>query len=157
MAMIQCLCGEVGIEVTGEPVAQLYCHCDDCQLVHGAACVPTAIYRTKDVVIVHGEAREWRLRTTPRYACPNCATRLFAQGSEAFRGVNAYLLPPGTFYPTLHIYCRFAALPFADDLPHYATVPARWGGSDETVEWGWADGGSDAPESAHIASDEEEP
>jgi hypothetical protein len=29
---IQCLCGAVKMELTGEPIAQLYCHCDDCQV-----------------------------------------------------------------------------------------------------------------------------
>jgi hypothetical protein len=136
MATIECLCGDIEIELRGEPVVQVYCHCDDCQNVHGAACTPTAIYKTADVAVTRGEPRVWRLKTTPRYSCPNCATRLFAQGHEEFCGVNAYLLPPGAFRPTAHIYCKFAALPVRDALPHYSTVPARWGGSDELVDWG---------------------
>ena len=39
-----CRCGSVGIRITGEPDAQLYCHFDDCQAAHGAAYVPVAIY-----------------------------------------------------------------------------------------------------------------
>ena len=37
-------CGAVEIEISGEPVAQFYCHCDDCQVVHGGAYVPESVY-----------------------------------------------------------------------------------------------------------------
>ena len=37
-------CGAVEIEISGEPVAQFYCHCDDCQIVHGGAYVPESVY-----------------------------------------------------------------------------------------------------------------
>lgn len=132
---IQCPCGEIEIELSGEPVVHFYCHCDHCQIVHGAAIAPTAIYNSRDLTITRGEPRVWRLVSTPRHTCPNCGVRLFAQGSETLTGVNAYLLPEGTFRPALHIWCKFARLPVLDGLPHYATVPARWGGSDELMPW----------------------
>ena len=37
---LACRCGEVLVEVAGDPMVQLYCHCDDCQAVHGAAYDP---------------------------------------------------------------------------------------------------------------------
>ena len=40
-----CRCGAVEIEITGEPIAQFYCHCDDCQIVHGGAYVPNPFIR----------------------------------------------------------------------------------------------------------------
>ncbi len=135
MVNVQCLCGDIELHLSGEPVVQLYCHCDDCQLVHGAGYVPTAVYRTDDVRIVRGEPSAFRLVVTPRYSCQNCGTRLFTQGSAALRAVNAYLLPAGTFRPALHIYCKFARLPVIDPLPHYSTVPERWGGSEEVLTW----------------------
>lgn len=45
MTPIQCHCGAIRMELTGDPVAQFYCHCDDCQAVHGAAYVPVVMYR----------------------------------------------------------------------------------------------------------------
>lgn len=123
------------MEIVGEPVVQLYCHCDHCQVVHGAAMAATAVYRSADVTITRGEPKVWRLVSTPRYSCDNCGVRLFLQGSEEHWGINAYLLPEGSFRPSLHIHCKFARLPVVDGLPHYVTVPARWGGSDEQVAW----------------------
>jgi hypothetical protein len=132
---VSCPCGEIELTLAGEPVVQLYCHCDHCQLVHGAAMAATAIYRSSDVSVTRGEPRMWRLVSTPRYSCPNCGVRLFLQGSDEHWGVNAYLLPAGVFRPSLHIYCKFARLPVVDGLPHFAMVPARWGGSDEVIAW----------------------
>jgi hypothetical protein len=31
--------------------------------------------------------------------------------------------------------CQFAVRPVDDDLPHFKSRPARFGGSDETVQW----------------------
>ena len=41
---VSCRCGAVELRITGEPVVQFYCHCDDYQAAHGAAYVPVAIY-----------------------------------------------------------------------------------------------------------------
>lgn len=135
MSSVLCLCGDIELELAGEPIVQLYCHCDHCQVVHGAAMAAAVVFRSDDLRVVRGEPREWRLVSTPRHSCANCGTRLFAQGSPTVRSLNAYLLPEGVFRPALHIYCKFARLPVLDGLPHYATVPARWGGSDELVRW----------------------
>lgn len=34
---VQCKCGAVEVHINSEPMAQYYCHCDDCQNVHGGA------------------------------------------------------------------------------------------------------------------------
>jgi hypothetical protein len=34
---VACRCAAVEIEISGEPVAQFYRPCDDCQIVHGGA------------------------------------------------------------------------------------------------------------------------
>jgi hypothetical protein len=49
--------------------------------------------------------------------------------------LNGYLLPQGEFRPTFHVQCRFAVRPVSDELPHFKAMPARFGGSDEVVEW----------------------
>ena len=36
MTKVQCRCGAVEIEITAKPIVQFFCHCDDCQAVHGA-------------------------------------------------------------------------------------------------------------------------
>ncbi len=133
---VQCLCGTVKLRLEGGPIAQFYCHCDDCQAVHGGAYVPRAVYPVDAVTVLRGETTAWTLKTTVRTRCKACGTHLFAAvPAHGICGVNGYLLPPAMFKPEFHIHCRYAVLPVKDGLPHYKSLPVRFGGSDETVGW----------------------
>jgi hypothetical protein len=136
MTTIQCPCGAVTMELTGDPLACVYCHCQGCQTAHGAAYLPAAMYRYEQTRILGGEPLLWCRTTTTRATCPRCGTRLFAEPpGQWLRSITAYLLPPGVFQPTLHMQCQDALLPVKDDLPHYKGFPALFGGSDELVAW----------------------
>jgi hypothetical protein len=136
MMTVQCRCGAVGVEITAEPIVQFYCHCDDCQAVHGGAYAPESVYSADAVKVVRGDPMAWKLKRNPRVTCRECGTRLFIDVERlGLRGVNGYLLPQGHFQPAFHMHCRFAVRPVVDDLPHYKGMPERFGGSDETVEW----------------------
>ena len=117
-------------------MAQFYCHCDDCQAVHGAGYVAVSLYRAESVNVTRGTPTAWKLKVTPRTTCPECGTRLFAEHPRfPMRGVNALLLPLGMFEPRFHIQCQFAVVPLKDELPHYASLPSVFGGSDDVVDW----------------------
>jgi hypothetical protein len=132
---IQCSCGAVEIQLTGKPVMQYFCHCDDCQTVHGKA-YPMSLYTALAVSVVRGDTAVFILRTSPRTKCKQCGTYLFAEvPGYSVRGVNADLLPEGMFNPEFHIHCRYAAVPIQDALPHYKGTPARFRGSDELMQW----------------------
>jgi hypothetical protein len=133
IATVQCSCGAVEIQLTGKPVFQYYCHCDDCQCVHGKA-YPVSLYPAPAISVVRGDTDAFTLKTTPRTKCKQCRTYLFAEVA-GFAGVNADLLPEGMFNPAFHIQCRYAAAPIQDDLPHYKYTPARFRGSDELMQW----------------------
>jgi len=133
---IQCRCGEIEIELTGKPLVQFYCHCDDCQAVHGAAYVPEAVYPSGAVNVIRGNPKSWTLKRNPRFWCGECGTRLFIDVlALGLRGLNGYLLPREEFRPAFHMQCLFADRPILDQLPHFKSRPAQFGGSDETVEW----------------------
>jgi hypothetical protein len=133
---IACRCGAVGLEVTGAPIAQFFCHCDDCQAVHGGAYVPESVYRADQVRVVRGEPIAWKLKRNPRVSCGQCGTRLFIDVvAIGLRGVNGYLLPEGAFNPQFHVNCRFAVRPVVDNLPHFKAMPPQFRGTDETVDW----------------------
>ena len=132
---VHCNCGSVEIELSGDPLMQYLCHCDDCQVVHGGA-YPCALFRATAVVVTRGDVVEYALRTTPRTKCSRCETYLFAEvPGYAVRGLNAHLLPEDKFTPQFHIQCRYAASPLMDDLPHYKGLPPQFGGSDELMHW----------------------
>lgn len=50
---LSCRCGSVRLRVNTAPIAQFYCHCDDCRAVTGGAFVPMALFPT-DMVAVSG-------------------------------------------------------------------------------------------------------
>ncbi len=132
---IRCLCGAIELQIDGEPFSQFYCHCDDCRAMTGAAYLGVAAFPASAVRVVRGKPATWTLKTMPRTHCSSCGTRLMAQPSADISGVCANLLPLGMFKPELHINCERAVLPVKDDLPHYKASPARFGGSDDTVNW----------------------
>jgi hypothetical protein len=132
----QCLCGGIKLNIREEPLAQVYCHCSDCQVAQGAAYVLNAVYPAHAVEITSGVPLSITVKDTPRFRCPACATPLFTEVTSAgLRSLNAYLLPEGVFSPQMHLHCADAQLPVADSLPHYARLPASFGGSDERVIW----------------------
>ncbi len=133
---VTCRCGAVEIDVVGEPSAQFYCHCDDCQAIHGAAYAPEAVYPAEAVTVVAGQPASWTLKRNPRTFCRDCGTRLFIEvAALKVRGLNGALLPAGRFNPEFHMQCRFAVRPVVDNLPHYASRAPQFGGSDERVDW----------------------
>jgi hypothetical protein len=133
--LVRCSCGVVEVQLTGEPMAQYVCHCDDCQAVHGKA-YPVALYSASAVAVTHGETDAFTLKTTPRTKCSRCGTYLFAEvPGHAFRGVNGDLLPGGRFSPEFHVQCGYAAARIVDDLPHYRDTPAKIRGSGELMPW----------------------
>lgn len=136
MTHVQCRCGAVELELTADPIVQFFCHCDDCQAVHGAAYVPESVYPAATVRVIRGDPAAWTLKRNPRFFCAQCGTRLFIDVLNlGLRGVNGAILPPQLFRPTFHMHCRFAVRPVVDDLPHFKARPAPFGGSDETVDW----------------------
>jgi hypothetical protein len=132
---VRCGCGVVEVQLTGEPMAQYVCHCDDCQAVHGKA-YPVALYPASAVSVTHGETGAFTLKTTPRTRCSRCGTYLFAEvPGYPFRGVNGDLLPERRFNPEFHVQCRYAVARIKDDLPHYKDTPAKFRGSGELMLW----------------------
>jgi hypothetical protein len=130
---VTCCCGAVEIEISGEPVAQFYRHCDGCQIIHGGAYAPESVYAADVVRVVRGEPAAWTLKRNPRVTCRDCGARLFIVVLAL--GFNGYVLPPERFQPQFHMQRQFAVRPVEDRLPHFKSRPARFGGSDETVDW----------------------
>jgi Glutathione-dependent formaldehyde-activating enzyme len=65
MTMVQCRCGAVEVEITSELIVQFFCHCDDCQAVHGGAYAPESVYPADAVKVVRGDPLAWKLKRIP--------------------------------------------------------------------------------------------
>ena len=133
---VHCRCGAARLTIHAAPLAQLYCHCDDCRAAHDGAYVAASIHPATAVQLTQGELVARVVQTTPRMACRACGTDLFSElAVMGLRSANGFRLPAGCFQPQFHIQCQHAVLPVRDTLPHYRAFPAAFGGSDECVTW----------------------
>ena len=96
---IACHCGHVKIKLTGEPVVDLYCHCQDCQRITGAGCVPYSIYPQAAVEVTEGNTMRWALKSNQRTRCTKCGTYLFGMPE----GMGITELAPICFRPALFL------------------------------------------------------
>jgi hypothetical protein len=132
----KCRCGAIALRITGKPVVQLYCHCDDCQTAHGAAYVLSAIFPASAVEVERGRPTPLVVKAIERMRCEDCGSYLFSELARVgMRSVSAYLLPKEEFNPQFHVQCQHAVLPVVDNLPHYKAFPAAFGGAEEFVDW----------------------
>ena len=133
----QCFCGAVGIEVTGEPAAQGYCHCESCRTMAGAPLRGFTLWPKEAVRVTKGEdqlAGYNKMGFSDRQHCTKCGGQVLIQHptigmtdvhSETFREVG--------FSPALHLNYQEKVLPVRDGLPKLKDMPAEFGGSGESL------------------------
>lgn len=135
-ANLSCRCGSVQLRISGAPIAQFYCHCDDCQAVTGGAFASITLFPADAVAVIGENTFTWTYKTLPRTRCSTCGTLLFGEPPGlGMRGVSGALFPAGKFEPAFHNQCQYALMPVKDELPHFKGLPAIFGGTDETVDW----------------------
>lgn len=139
MLTFTCPCDAIAMAIQDAPhapLAQFFCHCDDCRKMTSGAYAAESVYRQDAVTVTRGTPAVWTLQRNPRHFCATCGGRLFIEiVGRKMVGVNGFYLPAGSFTPQFHVNCRFAIRPVRDDLPHYAGMPAAFGGSDDRVDW----------------------
>lgn len=92
-----CSCGQVSIEVTGDPVRVAVCHCYACQLRTGSAFGVQARFHQKDTKIT-GETNTY-VRTADSgneityHFCPNCGNTVY----YFLDGIEHIAIPIGAF------------------------------------------------------------
>ena len=78
----RCGCGQIGIQVEGDPVSHIVCHCDNCKQRTRSAFGYNTYYKTIQVKSYIGEAtvynktNGWGEQTL--YFCGNCGTTVYA-------------------------------------------------------------------------------
>jgi hypothetical protein len=115
----ECYCGDIRYRISGEPVIQLYCFCEDCHSIAGTDGYHTGymvkesdFHLTRGTPATHEELSK-EGRTIKRHYCPNCGSHLWAQTDLGLLSVSAGTFDdPGVFHSTKKV--------FVHDAPDWA-------------------------------------
>ena len=133
----RCFCGAVRLEVTGEPVAQGFCHCGDCRHWSGAPVTSYALWPEDAVRITAGEAHVVgysKSGQAERKHCGHCGGALLTVIAGAgLADVYPPLLTGFRFQPQAHVHYGVRIVDMADGLPKFKDMPAEARGSGEMV------------------------
>jgi hypothetical protein len=132
----ECFCGTVKLEVSGDPEAMGYCHCQSCRSWSAAPINAFTLWKPDAIRITTGSEHVATFQKTPlsqRQYCKKCGGHLMTNHpSLGLVDVYAATLPTLTFKPGLHINYAYTVLPVRDGLPK-KEFPAEFGGSGEQM------------------------
>ena len=132
-----CFCGAVEIEVTGEPVAMGYCHCESCRRWSAGPVNAFTLWTPEAVRITRGADNVGAFRKTPRSDrkwCKACGGHLLTEHPHwSLVDVYAAVIPDFPFDAGVHVNCQETVLPIKDGKPKLKDLPAEMGGSGIAV------------------------
>jgi hypothetical protein len=133
----ECFCGTVKLEVSGEPEAMGYCHCQSCRSWSAAPVNAFTLWKPGAVRITSGAEHIATFQKTPfsqRQYCKKCGGHLMNNHLPlGLIDVYAATLPTLAFKPGLHINYVDTVLPMRDGLPKLKDIPSELGGSGQHV------------------------
>ncbi|HKP55632.1 MAG TPA: GFA family protein [Polyangiales bacterium] len=132
-----CFCGAVEIEVSGEPAAMGYCHCESCRKWSAGPINGFSLWPIPAVRVVKGEQHVASFNKTPRSGrtfCKTCGGHLFAVHPHwELTDVFAATIPDFPFKPGVHVNYQETVLRVKDGLPKLKDLPKEMGGSGEAI------------------------
>ena len=125
-----CHCGAIRYEVTGDPVYQAVCHCEDCRRHAGAPMVGWSAYPAGAVSIVQGEPKTYASSENGRRQfCADCGTSLFYTNEVALPGLkdvqSCTLDDPEAAAPQVQVQCaeRLGWMERLETVPKFDRYP----------------------------------
>jgi hypothetical protein len=132
-----CACGAVELEISGEPAAQAYCHCDSCRSWLGAPIHAASLWPTPNVKIVKGADQLGLFKRTEashRQFCKSCgAPVLVGHPAMGLTDVPAGSIAGFKYQPALHVNYGEKVMSVRDGLPKFKDFPKEFGGSGEMM------------------------
>ena len=130
-----CFCGAVQFEVTGEPMLQGFCHCNDCRGWSGGPVTSYALWQSGDVRFTAGGDKAVSYSKSgqaERSHCSECGGALMtAIPAAGMTDVYPHLLKGFSFQPQAHVHYGVRVVEMNDGLPKFKDMPAEAGGSGE--------------------------
>jgi hypothetical protein len=132
-----CFCGAVQLTVTGEPVAQGYCHCESCRSWSAAPVNAFTLWKPDAVKLTRGAEQVGVYHKTERSYrkyCKVCGGHLMTDHPHwSLVDVYAATIPQLRHQPGVHVNYQETVLPMKDGLPKMKDLPSEMGGSGLTM------------------------
>jgi hypothetical protein len=132
-----CFCGAVEFEVSGEPAAMGYCHCEDCGTWAASPINSFSLFPLGSVTVTKGEDNIGSYSKTDnseRKFCKSCGGHLFSDHPPmGLVDVYSSVMPGFKHEPTLHVFYHNKSISVNDGLPKYKDMPSEFGGSGDTL------------------------
>jgi hypothetical protein len=132
-----CFCGAVQLTVTGEPVAQGYCHCESCRSWSAAPVNAFTLWKPDAVKLTRGAEQVGVYHKTERSYrkyCKVCGGHLMTDHPHwSLVDVYAATIPQFRHQPGVHVNYQETVLPMKDGLPKMKDLPSEMGGSGLTM------------------------
>lgn len=129
----KCFCGAVEIEVSGEPVAMGYCHCDSCREWSAGPINAFTLWPPDAVRVIQGGEHlgdYQKSDTSLRKFCKICGGHVMTEHPLwGVTDVYAAIIPAFHYVPALHVNYGATVLHIKDGLPKYKDMPSEMGGS----------------------------
>ena len=133
----RCFCGEVQFEVSGQPVAMGYCHCESCRQWSAGPVNAFTLWQPSALEVKKGAGSIGTYEKTPtshRKWCTRCGGHLYTDHPTwGVVDVYAAVLPDLAFEPALHVNYQETVLRIPDGKPKLKDMPAEMGGSGVTL------------------------
>jgi hypothetical protein len=132
-----CFCGEVRLDVSGEPVAQGFCHCGDCRAWSAAPVNAFTLWKPESVRITKGAEHVRVYEKTERSLrkfCDRCGGHVLTEHPHwNLLDVYTAVIPELRHQPAVHVHYAETVLPMKDGLPKMRDLPKEMGGSGLTI------------------------
>ena len=133
----KCFCGEVAVEVSGEPEGMGYCHCESCRSWSGGPVNAFSLWKPDAVKVTKGAGSVGTFAKTPgseRKFCVKCGGHLMTNHPGlGLVDVFSATIPSLKFAPGLHVNYAETVLRMKDGLPKFKDFPKDFGGSGDTL------------------------
>jgi len=133
-----CYCGEVTVEVHGQPMASGLCHCEDCQKFHAAPFMAWNVWPSAQVEVTAGEINaSEKSPHLKRVSCRKCGGNVMGILPDVDMTVvfPSTLKASGlTFEPQFHQFYDERVLEIADGVPKFVDKPEAFGGSGVQID-----------------------
>ncbi len=132
-----CFCGAVELEVTGDPAAMGYCHCDSCRQWSAGPVNAFTLWPPETVKVTKGADKVMSFQKSAnsvRKWCSVCGGHLLTDHPQwKLVDVYAAILPDVPFTAMLHVNYQNTVLPMKDGLPKQKDFPTELGGTGTLV------------------------